>query len=277
MPFVRAGRTIVSSNQIAPGIIVDSDVNASADIAGSKLQALSVGANAGVIPSTGVVNAHIAAAAAIAFSKLAALTQGSVLVGGPSNVATDLGAGTSTYVLTSNGAGNTPSWQQPTGGWVQLGETTLGASAASIDVSGFSARKDLRVVIWIESKTGACTVRVTFNGDTGSNYGYQYMGDAIDEADQNAVAFIQPNGASGADLNPLYSELNIINQRTGFRKGGTILTASLSTTATNAPGNVGHGGFVWNNTSAQITQVTVTASANQFGANSRVTVYGKTD
>jgi hypothetical protein len=56
---------------LANGVVTDAKVNASAAIAGSKLQALSVGANAGVIPSTGVANGHLASDAAIARSKLA--------------------------------------------------------------------------------------------------------------------------------------------------------------------------------------------------------------
>ena len=55
-------------------MIVDSDVNASAGIQGSKLQALVVGTNAGVIPSTGVANADVSATAAIVDTKLAQIT-----------------------------------------------------------------------------------------------------------------------------------------------------------------------------------------------------------
>lgn len=70
MVKIGSGKNIISTNQIANGVIVDADINASAAIAGSKLQALSVGVNAGVIPSTGVADAHVSASAAIAYSKL---------------------------------------------------------------------------------------------------------------------------------------------------------------------------------------------------------------
>jgi len=55
----------VGVDTYADGSIVNADISPSAAIAGSKLQALSVGANAGVIPSTGVADAHVAAGAAI--------------------------------------------------------------------------------------------------------------------------------------------------------------------------------------------------------------------
>lgn len=51
--------------------IVNADVEAGAAIAGSKLQELSLGVNAGVLPTTGIVNAHVAAGAAITEAKLA--------------------------------------------------------------------------------------------------------------------------------------------------------------------------------------------------------------
>ena len=81
MPQAVAGAAITSSAQINPSVvessdilndtIVDADINSAAAIAGSKLQALVKGTNAGVIPSTGIADAHVADAAAIAQSKVA--------------------------------------------------------------------------------------------------------------------------------------------------------------------------------------------------------------
>lgn len=75
------GSSVGSSSQIADEIILsadikndeikDEDIKTTAAILATKLQALNVGTNGGVLPSTGVANAHIAAGAAIALSKLA--------------------------------------------------------------------------------------------------------------------------------------------------------------------------------------------------------------
>lgn len=111
MPFVSVGPNISNSAQIEPGTIVNSDINASAAIEATKIQEVSVGVNGGVLPSTGLVNAHVAAAAAIAFSKLAALTRGGVLVGSVSDVATVLAPGTAGKFLQTNGAGADPTWE----------------------------------------------------------------------------------------------------------------------------------------------------------------------
>lgn len=52
----------VTTAKLADSAVTDAKVSATAAIAGSKLQALSVGANAGVLPSTGLVDTHVAAA-----------------------------------------------------------------------------------------------------------------------------------------------------------------------------------------------------------------------
>lgn len=114
MPISTTAGIITDSAQIAPGIIVDSDVSASAAIAGSKLQELSVGVNAGVLPSTGVADAHVAATAAVALSKLEFSTKGDVVVGGPAGRLARLGVGANNTVLTAaSGATNGVQWSAP--------------------------------------------------------------------------------------------------------------------------------------------------------------------
>jgi hypothetical protein len=66
----------VSAGIIPASGIVNAHIAASAAIAGSKLQELSVGVNAGVIPALGIGNEHIKAAAGIAGSKIQTLSVG---------------------------------------------------------------------------------------------------------------------------------------------------------------------------------------------------------
>ncbi len=79
---------LLTTYRILDATITNADVDAAAAIAGSKLQALVLGTNAGVLPSTGLVNAHVAAGAAFDFSKLATLASAKLLVGNGSNVPT---------------------------------------------------------------------------------------------------------------------------------------------------------------------------------------------
>ena len=83
-------------------------------------------------------------------------TQGDIIVGGSSGSATRLAAGASTYVLTSNGAGQVPSWQPaPTGGG------TAGVTSWSGGTTGFTPNTSTQGNV-----TLAGTLNVS-NGGTG--------------------------------------------------------------------------------------------------------------
>ena len=89
MPQVGGGSIILDSAQISDGIIINADVSASAAIAASKLNL----------------------AAAVAVSDLANGTDGELITWGADAVATTIAAGTADQVLTSNGAGAAPTFQ----------------------------------------------------------------------------------------------------------------------------------------------------------------------
>lgn len=94
MPQAQAGAQISASEQIAPGVILNSDINSAAAIAYSKL-------NLG----TSIVNADVATSAAIVLSKLAAGTKGGI----PStdgSTRQDLAVGTNAQVLTADSGEN---------------------------------------------------------------------------------------------------------------------------------------------------------------------------
>ena len=110
MAIVQQGNVIVSSAQVNPGVIENSDVAAAAGIEGSKLQALLLGTNAGVLPSTGLVNAHVAVGSDIWLSKLSPQTQGDIVIATAGGVITPLVAGAAGEILQTNGAGNDPTW-----------------------------------------------------------------------------------------------------------------------------------------------------------------------
>jgi hypothetical protein len=142
----------VTSTMIADGTIVNADINASAAIEFSKLEALSdanilIGnasnvatsvatsgdvslSNAGVFAITAgaIVNADVNASAAIDFSKLAALTAGNILVGNASNVATSVAA-SGDVTISNTGAFSVNSVQANS---VALGTDTTGNYVASI-------------------------------------------------------------------------------------------------------------------------------------------------
>lgn len=242
MPIVSGGGSIVSSGQIAPGIVEESD-----------------------LANGAVTNAKVATNAAIVDTKLATISTAGKVDGAALTGLANIPAG----------AGQIPS-ANVNSEWNQLGETTLGSAAASISVSGFSARKDLRVIFRCPSKDGAGTMAITFNSDTGNNYGYSKIVNGADAADSNAQANIDPL-VGGNDAQPCYIVMDIDNHTTGFRKIARISVCQLSSTGANAPDRTCEIMAVWNNTSEQITTITIAMSANQFGAGTRMTVYGKKD
>jgi len=130
MPIASAGNVITSSAQLGAdvvltsaiknGEILNADINAAAAISGSKLQALTVGANAGVIPSTGIVNAHLSGTAGITDANLATISTASKV------------DGSALYNLGNvpAGAGTIPSANVAASVW-KCGDTTKNAADAS--------------------------------------------------------------------------------------------------------------------------------------------------
>lgn len=60
------------------------------------------------------------------------------------------------------------------GGWVELGRTTLGSGATSIDVSSLADKRYLMVLGSTLGTAAAINQKYTFNADTGSNYAHRY-------------------------------------------------------------------------------------------------------
>jgi hypothetical protein len=167
------------------------------------------------------------------------------------------------------------------GSWVQLGETILGADAATLAVSGFTAKKEIRIDIFLQGFSGAGRPNLTFNGDTGNNYGTHITsninGGGVSEAGADAQANIDLTLRNEVGVLPVISVIEIIHNVTAFRKPGFIRSMELSGTATNGPLTTMHGSLVYSNTSAPITTVSIAASANNILAGSRMTIWGKVD
>lgn len=101
MPQITASKTIVASSQIAPGIIVDSDVNASAAIAVSKLAALTVSSLVKT-DASGFLTVGTATPAQ-GGTGLTTLTANNLLVGAGTSNVTFIAPGSNGQVLKSNG------------------------------------------------------------------------------------------------------------------------------------------------------------------------------
>lgn len=168
--------------------------------------------NSGVfsIASGAVVNADVNANAAIDFSKLAALTDGNILVGNSSNVATSvnpsgdvdisntgvftvsdltiaseaqgdilyfngtnwvrLAAGTSGQFLKTNGAAQNPAWAAA--GALQFVSDTTASAAENVELTGLSGTAYL--LVGVGDVNGVNDWEMTLNSITAGEYDYQY-------------------------------------------------------------------------------------------------------
>lgn len=169
-----------------------------------------------------------------------------------------------------------------TGVPVMLADSTLGASAASIDFTSINQTfTHLMLVCYLRSDTVATTqnANVRFNADTGSNYDYQSLNGsaataAAAETFAGSTIFAGTIPAASATANVfggIVIEIPYYSQSTNNK--ALIATSALkSGTTTGTLGIRTNAGF-WRS-SAAITQVTILPSLNNFAAGSRITLYG---
>lgn len=152
--------------------------------------------------------------------------------------------------------------------WEKLADVTLGSAGDSLASGTFTSKKHLRFLVSIIN-SGALSVGLRFNGDSGNNYAMAYMSDAGsgNSVSQSSIAAVSGTGNySGIGE---VSHNNSGNQKLGFLQG--ILAGASAGTA---PVNF-HFKYVWNNTSSQITSIAmINMGAGDFAAGSRITVLG---
>jgi len=168
MPIASAGNVITSSAQlgadvvltgaIKDGEIVNADIGAAAAILGSKLQALSVGANAGVIPSTGIVNAHLSGTAGITDANLAQITTANKVHGSALTGLASIPAG----------AGVIPAANVP-GSLAEAGTTVLktGGAAGTTAAASYTKVKE-----FISGRSGTLRIDCNLHSSNGSTAVY---------------------------------------------------------------------------------------------------------
>lgn len=162
-------------------------------------------------------------------------------------------------------------------------DTTLGSSAASIDITSIvGSYAHLLIVIYARSDTVTVAngVAVRFNGDTSGDYDYQYMqGQAAAvtavESFTNSLALVGHMPGSSAAANLFNAGLVFIPHYAGSSNNKAFVAISgtkAGTSTTNLRNTLSGGSWRSN---AAITQVTlVPVSAGNFIAGTRVTLYG---
>lgn len=162
-------------------------------------------------------------------------------------------------------------------------DTTLGAAAASIDVTGIiDDYAHLRLVLYARGDTAALstTVGLRFNNDSAGNYDQQYYtmrttpANVVTAAHTSIVCAVIP-AASGTSGAVGVSEIVIPNYAGATLRKAISWKGWAKETADGTTSGYGGvvGGGEWRSTAA-VTRVTLTPAAGNFLAGTRLTIYG---
>jgi hypothetical protein len=181
---------------------------------------------------------------------------------GPTGVTGPTGAGTQGVTGPTGAAGSTGSG----GAYVALGETILGGAASSISVSWSGGYRYLKVMYDGIVSNSNNQLLIRFNSDSGNNYDVNmntFGGGFSQSSGQSSIQFSNDTDSSSFVF-LTFDILNISNQK---KLGGGGGLHNFDKTYAFY--------FAWNNTTDQITTVTVSSGVN-FQAGSGVTVLGAT-
>lgn len=179
------------------------------------------------------------------------------------NAATSTLTATSTLVINSR---NSMFWES---GPVKLFDVSLQAASSTFGTYDFEAKNGLRVILQSAGLASAGTIGIQFNRDTGTNYTFRTFNNLDTSGGNEGLAQASISIVPQATTSPATFTIDIPNI-TGTAK---LVTYNGNVSAATALPFVVRGSGNWNNTSAQITQITFTSGVN-FNANTRLTVFG---
>lgn len=143
--------------------------------------------------------------------------------------------------------------------WIRVGSTVVGTAVSSVTFSGLDGNTDVMYLLtWGNRGGGASgTIRMTFNTDTSTNYGEQYITAAsttVLAARNTGLAYIRSGYAGGASQ--YNSGYCLIYAKSGFER--SVLSQFTDTSSGTTVGNTTIDAHIWNNTSSNITQIVLT-------------------
>lgn len=240
MPLASQSITVVSSGQVAPGVIENSDI---ADGA--------------------IDNAKVNASAAIVDSKLAQIATASKVSG----------AALTSLASIPAGAGVIPAANIPAG-FAELANVAADGSSVTLASGTFTAKQFLIAIINIVDVASASVLKIRFNGASGALYSSVISLNGGASAARDAADGIEPSSAGGTYDYPMVIVLEIIANVATVRKAGFMRTAELGNAGTLSPNAIVEGAFTWNNTTDQITSVSIVSGAGNISSGSRIIVFG---
>ena len=157
--------------------------------------------------------------------------------------------------------------------WERLAHAVLGSDGDTFDTGTFTAKKNMRIIVWTKGTTGGTYQSLRFNDDTGSNYAHRRSEAGGSDATNINQSFMQTSDSDIANGGG-YTVTEITNISDKEKIAITHSVMGSSSGAGTAPDR---DEFVskWANTSAQITKIQVyNQGSGNFVAGSWITVLG---
>ena len=152
----------------------------------------------------------------------------------------------------------------------------LTSAVTSYDITGLEGDTDIeyKLICRFIDDTTVGDYKLTFNTDTGNNYGYQDIKgiDATASAVRDTSEAYWHIGQTSTDDYICFSETSIFSKSGVVRTG--ISTYAYDITGTTVTGIIKRGHF-WNNTADEITQMVITAGADNINIGSRIILLKK--
>lgn len=159
--------------------------------------------------------------------------------------------------------------QAVSGGWKEVGRTTLGSTTSSIDVTSLPDKR-YYMILGDYNRTAGSITRINYNNDTGSNYSYRRNMNGGSDGTTISNGNIETSGVDGS---PMFTVGYIANKSNKEKLMQQHQVTREGTGASSVPFRYELVGK-WSNTSDAITSIKSTASANSYNSGSEVVVLG---
>ena len=231
----------------------------------------------GVTAGTGISGGGTSGTVTVTNSMATAIDAKGDLIGGTgADTFARLAVGTNGQVLTADSAEATGlKWATPVSGGMTLLSTTPITATNTITVSSIStAYTELLIAVENFGLSGAETLSIRFNSDSGSNYDqflYQANYGAIANSHPSTeIMFGNINNIKASNNALVALRIPLYSSTTAYKTGMGSLSA-LYGTGTNI--FTAHGTFAYKNTSA-ITSVTILSGSVNFAAQGNIKIWG---
>lgn len=163
----------------------------------------------------------------------------------------------------------TPAIPAVSGGWKEVGRTTLGSAGDDIDVTSIPDKRYYHILV-SQLPTGSAVGKLTLN-NSGSTYTRRF---SVNGASDTAQSSLSEIGLTTTETNPNFQSIYLANLSSKEKLGLVHNVRQNTAGAGNAP-NRAEQVFKWTNTSDAINRVDVyNSSTGSFNTNSEVVVLG---